>query len=110
MRHKDWRQTASTYNDPHQMRLGDKIAELPVFGNLGQGTLKRTQAIGFHGQVPTRMDNNGQNGNQAEVTDSQEHEPELSATGTDGPLLENGCPTWIRTKTSRVRVCNRGVS
>jgi len=97
MRHKDWRQTASTYNDPHQLRLADKIAQLPVLGNLSQGTEKRTELIGLHRQASSSTDNDGQKVEPVQVLDFQKHEPALSATGTDGPLSQIGCPTRIRT-------------
>lgn len=97
MRHKDWRQTASTYNDPHQLRLAAKIAQLPVLGNVGRWTEKRTEPIGLHSHASSHMDSHGLVGSSAQVLEFQKHEPELSATGTDGPLTQNGCPTRIRT-------------
>jgi len=98
MRHNDSRQTAETYYRADLQKLTPAFAKVPTFGNLKQGTRKGTGNIVPHGTSRSRMGSFNHETSNSEPLEQEGHSPSLSATGTDGPLPQNGCPARIRTE------------
>jgi integrase len=97
MRHKYDKMTSEAYYRPSTAILGAALTKVPILGQLKKGTVKGTVNIGFDGPSLSRIVNLNHEIENLEPIDSQRNSPELSATGTDGPLPQNGCPTRIRT-------------
>jgi len=97
IRHTYDNMTADNYFKPSTADLGSDFAKVPALGSMEKWIQKWTKNIGLHGHDASLTVKNDLKPDGNQPIDFQKHSPELSATGTDGPHPQIGCPARIRT-------------
>ena len=88
LRHKYDSMTSEAYCRPSMATLGAAITKVPILGHLPIGTRKGTRPIGFHRPSLSQTVNSNHNNENLQPIENESHSLELSATGTDGPLVK----------------------